>query len=150
MQITITQVTDVKPDSRGGMSSKIHAGNDQYFVNQDATNLNGKTVEISYEEKTSKKGNKYKVANILKVIEAQSGNGNGNGAVHWAAYHAMMRLAYAAAVEVEPDISLGCTADGIESKVDRSKARAAIVNTVMIAFTNGKLKHDELDDDIPF
>lgn len=70
--------------------------------------------------------------------------GGGTG-ITWSAYSMMLGIAHATAQEFEPN---------------DATARAAIVNTAMIAFTNGKLKADELevptgeeppvDPDIPF
>jgi len=141
MQVQVTQVTDVKPGRFGGMSSKIHAGNDFYYVNEDATQYIGKTVEI---EATQPPGKNYKTAKILNVVGSAAASGNSNGHIEWHEYDKMMRLAHRTASELEPD---GYTSQEEGTHVDRSTARAALVNTVMIAFSNGKLW---LDDDIPF
>ena len=77
--------------------------------------------------------------------QANGAPGSGTG-VTWSEYDAMLRLAWSVAMDLERD---------------DATARAAIVNTAMIAFTNGKLKADELEvpdseeppsggDDIPF
>ena len=154
MEIKITQVTDVKSDNRGGVSSKIHAGNEQYYVNEDATVLVGKTVDITYETKTSKKGNQYKVAKINKVLDGDSPSQNGH--IRWADYHKMASIAHALARTLEPDEKEIAPDESCNNqtfiKLDRSSARAAILNTVMIAFSNGKisLPNEEEDDTIPF
>ena len=144
MQVQVTQVTDVKPGRFGGMSSKIHAGNDFYYLNEDAMQYVGKTVEI---EATQPPGKNYKTAKILNVVGGASASGNGNGHIEWHEYDKMMRLAHRTALELEPDYDNDGSAGGAVSFLDRSTARAALVNTVMIAFSNGKLW---LDDDIPF
>lgn len=150
MQITIDKVTDVK-QGQYGPSCKIHHGNDIYYLNEDGTQYTGKAVEITVEEKTSGRGNKYKIAKIVKVLDgAAAGNGNGNGhAVQWADYAMVARHAHKLACELEPD---GYKDDGPSegapaTAVDRSTARAAIVNTALIAFSNGKIA---IEDDIPF
>lgn len=145
MQIHVDQVTDVKTGPYG-VSSKIIAGSDHYFVNDDATKYVGKTLELEVSEKTSKTGNKYKIAKILKVVEsAAASNGNGHGhAISWFDYRAMAQAAHELAKELEPD-----QFDAGLSTIDRSTARAAILNTVMIAYSNGKVVVPT-DDDMPF
>lgn len=146
MQITIDKVSDLKTDQRG-QSCKIYHGNDTYYVNEDATPLIGKTAEIEVTEKTSAKGNKYKIAKILKVLEASSSNGNGK--ITWDAYRAMAEAAHSLAMKLEPDGSFHSDDSGAYQNMDRSAARAAILNTVMIAYSNGKIFVPE-DDDMPF
>lgn len=150
MIIQITDVTDLKHTQRG-VSSKIHAGNETYYVDQDASNLIGKKVDISFEEKTSQKGNKYKIAKILSVVGDQAdGNGAGHGNVEWSEYAKVAREAHKLALELEPDSTeILPNGEGTTEtiKVDRSNARIRFVNTALMALKDGKLW---LDDDIPF
>ena len=157
MIITIEQVSDIKNDDRG-TSAKIKCGADSYYVNQDPTQYQGKQVEVEVTEKTSAKGNKYKIAKILKVVEGVAGGaGNGQG-VSWRDYEKMAGLAHALAKGLEPDeVDMEATGerDGETVvtplvKIDRSHARAAILNTVMINFANGKIRLDDDGDQIPF
>jgi F0F1-type ATP synthase alpha subunit len=143
MQVTVTAVSDVRSDNRG-VSSKIKCGNDEYYVNEDATPLIGKTVEITYEDKTSKKGNKYKIAKIVKVLEGVAPV-NGNGKVTWENYKKVAQAAHTLALELEPD---GPGESGIV--VDRSEARVSLVQTILVALRDGKIELPEGDDDIPF
>jgi hypothetical protein len=141
MQIKVDSVSDVKTNDKG-TSSKITSGNVNYFVNEDATPHIGKTVEITSEERTSRAGNKYNVAKIVKVLgEAHAGN---SGGILWDDYQTAMKLAHSHAIALEPDIT---DEDG-RTLVDRSAARAALVNTAMIAYTNGKVYMPP--DEIPF
>lgn len=148
MQITIDKVSDVK-SGEYGKSCKIYHGNDTYYVNEDATPLIGKKVELTdIVPKTSKQGRQYKVAKIANVIESVPTTANGNGKITWDAYRAMAQAAHELAGKLEPD---GNELVGEDSyiKIDRSSARAAILNTVMIAYSNGKIFVPE-DDDMPF
>lgn len=153
MKVKIDKVTDVKSDQRG-TSCKMHAGNSYWFVNEDATPLAGKEVEIDVTEKTSAKGNKYSIAKIVKVLEGAApggGGGNGNGHIAWSEYEQMAGLAHQLALTMEPDAVADHGQEGAPIiTVDRSTARAAILNTVMIAFSNGKISLPAADDDMPF
>lgn len=142
MQTTIESFSDLKTTDRG-TSAKIKASNgDQIYINEDPTNLVGKTIDIDVNEKTSQKGNRYKVGKIIKVHElVATAVSNGNGKITWDAYRAMAEAAHGLAGKLEPDF-VG------EPAMDRSSARAAILNTVMIAYSNGKIFVPE-DDDIP-
>lgn len=147
MQVKIDQVSDVKV-GQYGPSSKIKCGNNSYFVNEDATPLVGKTVEITTEEKTSAKGNKYQIAKIVKVIEEAAAAQHNGHQVRWNDYAVMATLAHELAKQLEPDMEPA--PESTAPLVDRSTARAAIINTAMIAFTNGKITLSEGEDDIPF
>lgn len=57
-----------------------------------------------------------------------------NGVVEWFSYAEMLDLAHEKAKELEPD---------------DAQARAALVNTAMIAFTNGKVVLPAIPDDVP-
>jgi hypothetical protein len=166
MQVHIDSVSDVKV-GQYGPSSKIKCGNESYFTNEDATPLVGKTVDITVETKTSVKGNTYKIAKIVKVLDgvpATQPSSNGQG-VRWVDYVTMARLAHEVATELEPDVDSAPVNEGdntskvehyldvkAEGRQDRSTARIAFVNTVLIAFTNGKIALGEGEDEesIPF
>lgn len=136
--ITIDAVSDIKTNNLG-TSAKIKAGNESFYVNEDPSPLVGKQVEVEITEKTSARGNKYSIAKILKTVSG--------GASHsWNNYETMAKLAHGLACELEPD---GIQADTGTTTIDRSIARAAITNTVMIAFSNGKVDLND-DSDIPF
>jgi hypothetical protein len=160
MQTTIESFSDYKKTDRGP-SAKIKTTNgDLIYINEEPAPLVGKTVDIDVNEKTSQKGNRYKVGKILKVYETTASNANSNGKITWDAYRAMAEAAHELAEKLEPDQL--STTDGTEMSeppggapslplvvVDRSTARAAILNTVMIAYSNGKIFVPADEDDIP-
>src|SRR6476660_6495675 len=101
-QILIDKVTDVKPGRNGSFSSKIHSGNDFWYVPIDATQYANKRVEIDWEEKTSQKGNKYRVATIEKTVSEQPAYANG-ATQPWSEWESMAARAHALAKVLEPD-----------------------------------------------
>lgn len=147
MQIQVTEVSDIKTTERG-TSSKIHAGNDYYYINEDGRQYIGKTLEIESQEKTSGAGRKYKVATIVKVLSGQTESAKGNGKLEWSEYDKLARVAHKLALELEPD-SIGAPLSDNDptAVIDRSRARITFVNTALMALKDGKLC---LDDDIPF
>ena len=51
MTVKLTDnVTDIKA-GQYGMSSKIHSGSEQYFVNEDASYMKGRTVQLTPRKK---------------------------------------------------------------------------------------------------
>lgn len=153
MQIIIDSFSDLKTTERGP-SAKIKATNgDTFYVNENPTNLVGKTVDIEVTEKTSAKGNKYKIAKITKVHEGAAAS-NGNGKITWDAYRTMAEAAHALASKLEPDIEKhagDATNDEVSwPSVDRSQARASIVNTTLSRYCEGKIFVPAEDDDMPF
>jgi hypothetical protein len=142
MQVKVDSVSDVKTNAQG-TSSKMTCGGVNYFVQENATPHIGKMLEITAEEKTSKAGNKYNVAKIIKVIGEGGGASGGNGAIPWKDYEIMAKLAHSFALGLEPDSNI----EGA-LPLDRSQARAAILNTIMIAYSNGKIYLP--DEEIPF
>jgi hypothetical protein len=172
MQVIIDRVSDVK-QGQYGWSSKIYFGNSSCYINSDGTNLVGSTVDLETTEKYSKAGNKYLVGKVTKAL-APAPSSNGNGAaptntttddtwnnntgkkVSWDNYRAMAEAAHELAMKLEPDsiraIELSDPNEslGTTTTIDRSTARAAILNTVMIAYSNGKIFVPAVDDDIPW
>src|SRR5689334_17648758 len=150
--ITIDRVSDIK-QGQYGLSSKIHAGNDAYYVNSDATEYTGKTVDVEFTEKKSAKGNVYKIAKILGIAKEQPAYANG-ATQPWSEWEAMAARAHALAKLLEPDEFVFPPQGGSEDperfvRVDRSRARMAFVATVLIAFSNGKIA-DDGEDLVPF
>ncbi len=157
MQVKIDRVSDVK-QGQYGMSSKIYFGDACCYINSDGTNLIGKMVDLETTEKFSKTGNKYLVGKVSRIIEnaapvAPSQNGNGNGKITWDAYRAMAEAAHELASKLEPDeftVRPDENSDmAVNVRADRAAARAAILNTVMIAYSNGKIVVPNIDDDLP-
>jgi len=152
---TVQSFSDLKTNEFG-TSAKVQLGNgESVFINEDPAKLVGKTVDIEITKKNSKAGREYKIGKIIKVHEAtvtasaQGANGNNNGKITWDAYRAMAEAAHELANKLEPDGSFNTDDSGAYQNMDRSTARAAILNTVMIAYSNGKIFVPE-DDDMPF
>ena len=147
MQVIIESVSDVKTDQRG-TSSKIKCSDGQsYYVNEDGTPLVGKTVELTSEEKTSAKGNKYKIGKIVKVLEGAAAPSS-NGKVSWDEYKDIARAAHVLALELEPDVK-----EADMPVLDRSAARVAFVQTILVALRDGRIalpKVEDGEDNIPF
>lgn len=157
----IDAVSGVKTNQYGEYFS-IKVGNRWINVQgaPDAS-LKGRTVDA--ETKTSKDG-KYIWAKINAPKEAPPPAQQANGS--WEHYAHMARVAHALAADLEPDDLEQTTEQGgtpivLKVNVDRSHARAAILNTVMIAYSNGKVAlpaepeppefgPNQQDDDIPF
>jgi len=153
MQTKIESFSDLKTNEFG-TSAKVLLGNgEQVYINEDPAKLVGKTVDIEITKKNSKAGREYKIGKIAKVYEATAtaSNGNGNGKITWDAYRAMAEAAHDLAAKLEPDEIDVSEATGHETvRTDRGSARAAIVNTTMINYCQGRItvpKDDE--DDIP-
>lgn len=107
--------------------------------NQIASVAVGDKIEIS--EPTDFNGTLYARLNNVEHPPAPKAASNGS-ARSWVDYHAMATIAHALAAQFEPT---------------DATARAAILNTVMIAFSNGKVELPDdgpegppLGDDIPF
>jgi hypothetical protein len=145
MQLTIESFSDYKKTDRGP-SAKIKATNgDLIYINEEPGPLIGKTVDIDVNEKTSQKGNRYKVGKILKIYQASEA-ASSNGKITWDAYRAMAEAAHGVALLLEPDLP----SENGEPHIDRSSARAAIVNTTMINYCQGRIVVPEEDEDTPF
>jgi hypothetical protein len=149
MQAHIDQVTDIK-QGQYGISSKLVCGVDHYFVNSDASEYVGKTVELEVSEKRSKAGKLYKIAKILSVVQDKP-QSYANGAATWSEYETIACQAHELAKKLEPDgiAAIGDNGEPIVT-LDRSRARIALVSTVLIAFSNGKIASEEDDGPVPF
>lgn len=140
MQLKIEAVGQQKT-SQYGEYFGVKAGGVWYNVQGPRQDLKGKTFEAEVKD-----SGKFKWAKLLKEAgaPAPSGNGASHGAVAWDDYEKMADMAHSMATRLEPG---------------DPAARAAILNTVMIAYSNGKiaLPKEEpppdappFDDDIPF
>lgn len=65
-----------------------------------------------------------------------------NGKIPWLEFQLAFKAAHALALECEPDADTGVW-------IDRSQARAALVNTFVIAFSQGRIEAPELEDEPP-
>ena len=140
--LKIDAVSGVKNNQYGDYFS-IKVGNRWINIQgQPDPSLKGQTVEA--ETKTSKDG-KYTWAKLTTrkspaLLPAAEQQANGS----WEHYAEMARAAHQLARELEPDGSQWPPQGGSEDPAqiitcDRSHARAAILNTVMIAYSNGKV-----------
>ncbi len=145
MKAVIESFTNFKTNDYGPSAKVKLSTGQQAYINEDPTGYVGRTVEIELSKKMSKKGQEYTIGKISQVYEATAtaSNGNSNGKITWDAYRAMAEAAHSLASKLEPDeiSSMG--------NLDRSTARAAILNTVMIAYSNGKIVVPADEDDIP-
>jgi len=150
MKLTIESFSDYKKTDRGP-SAKIKATNgDLIYINEEPAPLVGKTVDMDVNEKTSQKGNRYKVGKILKVYEGSEA-GSSNDKITWDAYRAMAEAAHELAMKLEPDLEFQNAGDNHVVNVDRSAARVRFTNNVMMAYANGKIVvPEEEDDPVPF
>ena len=127
---------EVRQDRNGNDCTGVMFGGEWYSMPGDQRKLYNKTVDVEV---------KGKWARLIAAPVLSNGHGNAaaSASVTWDDYREMMERAHVAASGLEPD---------------SPEARAAIVNTVMIAFSNGKVslpKQDPeqappIDDDIPF
>lgn len=84
-----------------------------------------------------------------------SSNGHKSGPIPWEQYKLVMIEAHELAQQMEPD-SVDQKEEQAPVYLDRARARAAIINTVSIAFTKGEIAAPEdeglteADDNIPF
>jgi len=86
-----------------------------------------------------------------------------NGKIPWLEFQLAFKAAHALALDCEPDLTeeaesetaLGEAHNTLLVRVDRSQARAALVNTFVIAFSNGRIEAPEVpdggdDESVPF
>ena len=66
-----------------------------------------------------------------------------NGKLPWAEFEAVFRAAHRLAMEVEPDSELEV------QTIDRSQARAALVQTALVAFRDGRIEAPIFGEDSP-
>lgn len=132
MQITVESTTKEPKQARGQTYWGVKYQNDWYNLFVDSKPAQG--AKFDCEVKTSDfNGKTYRWATPTKAKEQpaeQQASSNGS----WEHYAEMARAAHALAAELEAD---AITEAGIQ--IDRSHARAAILNTVMIAYSNGKV-----------
>ena len=146
MQLQIDRVSDVEQGQYGPQST-IHSGNERYYVNSDASEYAGKTVDAEVIEKTGRNGKAFKIAKILKVVPESHANGLTQP---WSEWEALAAKAHQLAKVLEPDeIATPSNPESAPLCVDRSRARMSFVATVLIAFSNGKIAMEE-EGPVPF
>lgn len=138
MKVKIQSCTkELRQTQKGESYTGVKINGQWYNVPGDVRNLYNKEVDVEI---------KGKWARILQPAASNGAGPNGGVCISWWEYIDAMRTAHEAARELEPD-------DG--------QARAALVDTAMIALTNGRVKLPPKaesesdapppdDDDIPF
>jgi hypothetical protein len=138
MEIIVNKVTKESRQAQGKTYWGVeHGGNWYNFVTNDKPKVGFRyNVEVNESQWNGKTYRWAKPAASPKSEQRAKPNGNGNGQIKWDDYAEMMRAAHSLANELEPDR---------ETDVGMSKAaaRAALVNTAMIAFSNGKIALEE-------
>ena len=139
-----------------GPYTSIKVGGAWFTVNGKTADYTGKEVKFEVQDK-----GKYKVGKNVEFVEAQAGGSGGakpqgasTGAVPIIEWMAAMKEFHKLALELEPDGEDVAEGDGPEGAhtlkaivVDRSQARAAILNTCMIALSKRRI---DMIDDTPF
>ena len=138
MQAQIDKVSDIKPGRNGQISSKIYSGNEFFYINEDGTTYVGKVLQFDVEEKTSAKGNKYRIAHNLKVIDDQPQYANGT-TQPWSAWETWLREVNHLLLELFPD--------ELELHFDRAPVRGALFQSLILRRSEGKIAPD---DEAPF
>ena len=154
------KVEAVGQDKQGqyGPYTSVKVGGVWYTVNGTGAEWANKEIKFDVQDK-----GKYKVGKNVEIVEtappagASGASGTSQaGAVPLSEWMVAMRELHKIAAELEPDELAnegGDQTTGGEAhtvplvKVDRSMARAAILNTCMIALSNGKI---DMTDDVPF
>jgi len=137
MQITVESTTKESKQARGVTYWGVKFKGDWFnlFVNDKPKQ--GDKFEVDVKE-SEFQGRKYRWATPVKGKEEPIKEQQANGS--WEHYAEMARAAHNLAQELEPDADVELVRGSPELvHLDRSHARAAILNTVMIAYSNGKV-----------
>src|SRR5678815_2853761 len=142
MQITVKSTTRESKQAQGKTywGVKHEDGNWYNVITNDKPTM-GQRFEADVKE-TQFNNRTYRWATPIGPKQATTGNNSSNGHIAWEDYRTMAEAAHELAGELEPDdreIEPGEDGNKYYVKLDRSAARAAILNTVMIAFANGKI-----------
>lgn len=125
-----------------------HSDGNWYNLLIDQRPARGAVFEVEVKE-SSFNGKTYRWAEI-KESSHKNGSANANGtngyAATWEDYARMARAAHALASELEADVPKD-QPDGVSFSC--AQARASIVNTVIIAFSNGKVLLPQDDEPNP-
>jgi hypothetical protein len=157
MELIVESTTKEAREAKGRKYWGVRVGKDTWYnCFMDEKPTRGQKLNVDVKE-SEYNGKTYRWAEIVKAAQtsaapapaAQNGAGH-SGAMSFDDCETVAREAHRLALELEPD--------DVNLNLDRAQARAAIVNTFMIAFTNGKIAAPEggppppTDDDdrIPF
>jgi hypothetical protein len=141
---------ELRQDKNGRDTTGVMFGGQWYNMPGDMRKYFNKEIDVEV---------KGKWARLIESTPQQQGSTsrNGHAGVEWWDYKRMMEYAHSMAKELEPDVVVE---ENQGAHVDRSRARSAILNSVMIAFADGKIvlpKEEDAGangadegDDIPF
>lgn len=150
--IKVDAVTKESKEARGRKYWGVKVGNDWINVVTDTKPEKGQTLQVGEIKVSESGGRTYRWAQVDEKAQ-QSKQANNNGHIPWHEYERLARVAHTLALSLEPDET------GSEAHFeDRSQARIALVQTVLVALRDGKvaLPKDEpeegppAEDDIPF
>ena len=162
MEITIAKISGVKPDKNGDPISNILTSENKWLncMGIDLTGKVGAVIEIEklrqfpvgknswycnfkalLSEPGHEPGSPKKAAPGASVAQPAPFL-NGSGKLTFDEYVLAVKAAHRLAMDVEPD--------SLTTQADHSQARAALVNTFIIALTNGKVGLPTEDDAVPF
>ena len=140
MKVKVESCTKETRLTKGGvLHTGIKANGQWYNIVGDHRGLYGKEVELEIKGQWA------------TLIERASPSVNGNqrdkrdgGRIDWEEYVVAVREAHMIANELEPDEN-----QMVEGHINRAQARAALVNTMMIALTDGKIGLPPLTNEPP-
>lgn len=136
MRVKVQSCTkELRTTAQGTEYTGIKINSQWYNIQGDHRNLYNKEVDLEI------KGKWAKLLTPPAPAAAPSAAQHGKP-LAWFDYIQAMRDAHAVALELEPDIPTGDT--GVQ---DRSQARAALVDTMLIAVSNGKVALVEFGDE---
>lgn len=138
MKLTVDDVSEGKSTSKGEKYYPGKAGGQLYYFNEPVSV--GDVLECEVRESSYSRNGKTMTSRWAKVLARAKPGGGGN--IKSGDYIAAMKIFHTVAGELEPE---------------DPQARAAILNTAMIAFSNGKIEMGDEEDvpppddsDVPF
>lgn len=130
MMVKIESCTKDTRTTKGGvLHTGIKANGQWYNIAGDQRNLYGKEVNLEINGQWAKL-----VKQSAMAITGKSSSDDNQLQIAWEDYIVAVRKAHLVANDLEPDENR--TIDG---HINRSQARATLVNTMMIALTNGQI-----------
>jgi len=154
MQLTVEAVTKAPRLFNGATIWGVKAPDGTWYsLHQHDKPNKGDTLNVNVEQHHGKDGRAY--LDAYPIIDRSRGvtipdgtpapakpqAAQSNGHIPWEDYRRMAEHAHMLAARLEPDGTETSQSDNNfqATLIDRSAARAAILNTVMIAFSNGKI-----------
>ena len=133
MKVKVESCTKETRLTKGGvMHTGIKVNGAWYNMAGDHRGLYGKEVDLEIKGSWA---TLVQAATPPTDFPTSQRNGVPSHPIEWEEYVAAMREAHLIANELEPDEN-----QTVEGHINRAQARAALVNTMMIALANGKLR----------